>query len=307
MKKRTRLLLIGVGGLAILAIGILVALGIRNTILRGNRGGSLFSILAGASATPGAAAAEATLPTRPAVSLQEHPCYNLLYPFMPGTVWRYTLTARGTTYSIQMTVPSASGTQAEMDLAVLPGGFTSQSNLECNNGGVHSMPYLNTGMLLEDVLKGSLSLEYVSGDLAPTFDAFETVNWDLAWSGSYLASGTGTLHFQGNDYYLLVNQAPLTIDCRTAGSGLAAFETVTVPAGTYHALKVTCTISTLAVMAFNSWSASGNVTGQFTEWYGPYVGLVKMQPDSINVSSPLVSFPVSVANSGLELAEYHAP
>lgn len=318
MKQRTRNVLIIIGLLVVLALCIVTALGIRGMVLRLRSGGSLFSfpttavnplaateiIVRGTAVVAPPEGSTSALPTAAPVSLLENPCYSPLVPLLPEASWTYDVTARGTHYRIRMSVAPGEGSGSQFDLSALPAGFTVHSVVDCDLGTLNNLPLSTTGMQVEDILKGALSLEYVSGELSPTFDQFEAAGWNLTWSGSYLVSGTSTLRFQEHDYSLSMDQAPLTITCRTVGSGLQAFEPITVAAGTFDALRVSCSLEAPATVALNSWSVSGEVTAQFTEWYSPYLGLVKLQPDSIYVTSPLVSFPVSVSMSGVELVEF---
>jgi hypothetical protein len=72
--------------------------------------------------------------------------------------------------------------------------------------------------------------------------------------------------------------------CQTAGTGSAAFETVTVAAGTYaNAVKVICSLSVQANINVNGSNYSGTFTGNTTQWFAQNVGLVKLQTDYDNL------------------------
>jgi hypothetical protein len=256
-----------------------------------------------ASQESSTAAATAVVPTaaQPAAA---QGCNNPLYPLKAGNSWSYKVTARGNSYLVDMSVPSVSGSQALVNLSNQATHLSSQAAVDCENGAIRNFPWMAASMLFNQTINGSMSAQYVSGLLAPSQPTFANNNWNLTWNGQYTLTGSGTVEFQGNKYALSLNQAPLALNCHTLGSGAAAFEPITVAAGSFpSALKVICSMQTQATLKANGYTVTGNVTGQSTQWFGPGVGLLKMQVDSANIQYLIFTAPLNVSG-GLELQRY---
>jgi hypothetical protein len=91
--------------------------------------------------------------------------------------------------------------------------------------------------------------------------------------------------------------------CQTAGTGSAAFETITVAAGKYtNALKVYCSLSVQAGIKLNGETYSGTFSGSTTQWFAPNVGMVKLRADSAMLHYLSFNIPLGV-NSSIELVK----
>ena len=94
----------------------------------------------------------------------------------------------------------------------------------------------------------------------------------------------------------------MRLTCQTLAYGAAAFETVTVSAGKFYALKVLCTMQGLGTGTLNGIPVSGSISEQSTQWFAPYIGLVKMQSNSINIKIFGISIPIGVSGLNEQLA-----
>jgi hypothetical protein len=231
-------------------------------------------------------------------------CENILVPFAEGHTWTYLVTARGKTYPVDMRVSSADSEQAVVEFLPRDLGITTQAFVDCADGSLYNLPWTAAWMLMDDLVNGSVTIGYVSGELAPSHAEFLAADWDLAWTGEYSLNGSGSALFQGNEYALSLDEAPFLLSCRTAGSGQAAFEPVIVQAGSFdHALKVVCEFETQAAMTFNGVAMNGKITGTMTQWFAPYIGMLKMQVDSASIRYLFVDVPVDVSGN-VELTAY---
>ena len=83
----------------------------------------------------------------------------------------------------------------------------------------------------------------------------------------------------------------MRMNCQTLASGAAAFDKVTVSAGTFNSLKVICTMHGLGTGILNRIPIIGSISEQSTQWFAPYIGLVKMQSNSVNIKIFGVTIP----------------
>jgi len=75
-------------------------------------------------------------------------------------------------------------------------------------------------------------------------------------------SGNTTINRNGSQFNVTMNNSPVTLTCQTLAAGDAAFETVTVAAGTFRALKVVCTEQGQVIATVNGLQVSGLADGR---------------------------------------------
>ena len=232
------------------------------------------------------------------------PCNNILYPIRQGQGWLYQVTSQGRSAQVNMVVAQVSGQQGLVDVTNGTSKAFTRTIVDCDNGAILSFPSAVGGMLLNNLTLGGFNTQYVSGILAPSQASLQNANWNLQWVANYRLSGTATVPYQGINFNLVVNDSPLTLTCHTTGSGSAAFEPITVTAGTYpQALKVVCLVNSQVTGTLNGNSVSGTLSGSSTEWFGLNTGLLKMRVDSATISLPLTSVQVN-PDSQVELLHF---
>jgi hypothetical protein len=157
------------------------------------------------------------------------------------------------------------------------------------------------------MFNGTMNVEYVGGVLAPNEAAFISSNWALSWTIQYRVSGNGTINFRGRDFNVDIAPSSVQMTCQTLGSGDAAFETITVAAGTFNALKVVCRGEGQQVTAtVNGSQVVGSINAQATQWFAPNIGMLRSQSDYAFLNVFGISIPLSPNDiSGyLELQNY---
>jgi hypothetical protein len=97
----------------------------------------------------------------------------------------------------------------------------------------------------------------------------------------------------------------VTLACQTLGAGDAAFETVSVAAGTFRALKVICSEQGQVTATLNGIPVTGVAIGRSTQWFALNLGLVKMQVDYAALDVLGISLTFTTDNN-LELKGYLA-
>lgn len=196
-----------------------------------------------------------------------------------------------------MTVLSVNGSTGTVDVFNQSRGASGQGVIQCDGDIILNFPTVSAEMLLGNALDGSMQADYVSGVLAPNETAFKNTNWALSWSSQYLVSGSGSVVYQGNNFNLVLDPSSIVMTCQTLASGEAAFETVAVPAGIFNALKVVCIGQGQGTGTVNGGSITGWISAQSTQWFVPYLGMVKMQSDYANIDVFGITIPIG--SSGL--------
>lgn len=223
-----------------------------------------------------------------------NPCDNVLYPVRVGNEWLYRVSAQGRRLDVNMVVVAVSGQQGQVDVHNEATGAVSRAIVECDNGVIRSFPFIQGAMLSNNIINaGTMNVQYVSGVLAPSLAAFSINNWGLSWEGKYRLSGNAGVVFRGQTFELVLDNSPVTLTCQTTGTGDAAFEVITVLAGTAEALKVVCTAQGQVTGTVNGLPAIGTITGQTTQWFAD-VGLIKMQVNSANFNIFGISLPLEL-------------
>lgn len=234
------------------------------------------------------------------------PCDNILYPFFFGAHWIYqTSGADGNPgRRIGLTVTKVEQAQATIHAADLSSGVVAELVAACQDGAITNFPVLQQDLLIGDLLASDISLVHHNGLFAPTAATFEESAWDLQWSVDLSISGTIEAQVGGKTVPITLTDTPVHISWQTAGAGDAAFEAVSVPAGSFpRALRVNGTATLDLSLEIEGVTLPGALTLMFTQWFEPYIGLLKMQVDGGEFTSlGLIRLPVSV-NGSLELVE----
>lgn len=205
-----------------------------------------------------------------------------------------------------MSVVSVSGQQATVHAVDQDGDTSVSTNVLCDQDIILNFPLISAEKLIGTMFNGTMNMEYVGGVLAPNEAAFTSSNWALSWIIQYRISGNGTLNFQGRDFTTQIAPSVVQMTCQTLGSGDAAFETITVAAGTFNALKVVCRGEGQVTATVNGSQVVGSVTAQATQWFAPNIGMLKSQSDYAYLNVFGISIPLSPSDisGSLELQSY---
>jgi hypothetical protein len=288
-----------------LSISILVLLVV--TLACGS-GGS--PIVPAASTVPqGVAAATLTFtPTITPTVKPSGPCYNILYPFVPGYQWIYQIDNEDGSQpsKLGLTVDKVENSQATINALDMSTGVITQTIAECDNGAIKNYPTLTQKMLIGNTATSDFNLEYVAGVIAPAEATFTENNWLYQWTTDFIANGTIHLQDEGEQSEIILQDSPVHLDWKTIGAGDATFESVTVPAGTFeHALKIQREAKADATVVAEGMTVNVTLTLNTTQWYEPFTGLIKSQIDSADLTSMNMTFPLPLKNK-VELVEFRS-
>ena len=233
------------------------------------------------------------------------PCYNVLYPFAEGYQWIYDITGEtGESNQLGLTVEKVQGSQAKVNALDVSTGVVTETIAECEDGAIKNYPAIAQSMLIGNAVNSNITIQYISGIFAPAEDVFVTNDWLYTWTADYSATGNIQVQEDTGVTTITVQESPVHLTWETAGSGDVAFESVTVKAGTFeHTLKVVRTMQADITITSDNESANGTLTLHTTQWFEPYIGLVKSQIDSGDITSANKTFPLEITGTA-ELVEF---
>jgi hypothetical protein len=234
------------------------------------------------------------------------PCANVLYPFIVGRQWVYEkirLDESGSTSQrpkFGITVVDITDSRAILNSLDMTTGVTTQASVDCQDGAITNVPMVLVGSIIGDYPVGDIQVDYVSGVFAPRSEELEASNWHMTWEGEYAVSGAITLTTDGVPATVTLNNSPMTLTWQNAGQ-----ETLTVTAGTFEgAYKVRGMIRVAALINYAGLTGNGTLTFEITQWFTPYVGLLKTETVSAKLTIFGITFPLGVSGS-VDLTETH--
>ena len=239
-------------------------------------------------------------PAEEASATHDGACNNILYPLVKGQQMVYKSTGSEGETQMGMTVSNVEGNFATIDMLNISTGIVTQSTAECEAGAIKNFPAVTMGTILGNMLKGGLTMEYISGYIAPTEETFANNNWNLAWTSEYVMNGEITMEEEGETMTVAIDNSPMLMNWQTVSTG----ESVTVPAGTYtNAIKVTRDMTMDVKLDMGVMQLDSVLTLKSTHWFEPYIGMVKMDIDEVSVEMQGMTFPVTLSET-MELIEF---
>lgn len=240
-------------------------------------------------------------PTSTPTPVPDGPCDNPLVPLGVGNKWTYratnqngenlytleSLERRDTTYAIVL-----------VELSSQKSDETAQELVICEDGAILKLPLFVMNMLFVDALDGFLPTYQTKGVYAPAFSTFMENDWNMEWEVEHDTEDSAVIQNPsvGPDIYLLKGY-PIKLLFQMDGTR----EPVTVPAGEFP----------MALKVHHEFGVSVSLpdgTGRYlkfytTQWYEPYVGLVRAQVDSASLRSGTQESFIPM-QSTLELIEF---
>lgn len=178
--------------------------------------------------------------------------------------------------------------------------LTFRDSIICQNGAIVNYPLYILNMLFSEYLDHYIDTVHLSTDYAPNYPSLTQNNWVMNWQVGYLTENEAYLkNPMGNtDLYIPVStQIDLSFDLNNS------WELVTTPAGSFpRTLKVMQDYSLpVTFMTADLNSGTGNsLKISTTQWYQPYIGLVRAQIASATFQGTLI-IPIQ---STLELVQF---
>ncbi len=213
------------------------------------------------------------------------PCDNPLLSLRVGNEWLYQSTSpMGTSTQILRVTEWNQDFDLNAIIAMenLDSGITTSDWVTCREGGaIEDFPLFFISMQLGDYLDSVLNTYYQSGLYSPSYAVFAENDWLLNWKARYLTEEGA--HFKGLTQSVGLGfgaSSPIDLTFETAGE----YEPVTVPAGTFpQALKIYFSFKLSTTISTPDLSAGAPLTVRTTQWYAPFIGLIRSQVDSATV------------------------
>ena len=238
-------------------------------------------------------------PTMTPTPFPNGPCDNPLVPLVIGNHWTYRVTTDNgeKIYNLKAVERRDSGNI----LMLVEFGDEEKSVQErvvCLNGVIEDFPLFVMDMLFADKLNNFMNTYHDNGIYAPAHASFAETGWILDWQAYYLTEeGAQIKNPMGPPDLFLLPSSPIDLTFQMDGSR----EAVTVPAGEFpQALKVLHNFTLSATLGTGS---GGHLTLDTTQWYEPYVGLLRAQVDSASYTTGGQKLSVPL-KSVLELVEF---
>jgi hypothetical protein len=161
-------------------------------------------------------------------------------------------------------------------------GNTIQEPVVCQDGAIENFPLFVMDMLFSEYLDKLFNTYHDAGIYAPAYKSFVENNWVMDWQANYLTEDAAHIKnpMGGSDLYVL-QSSPMGLFFQMDGSR----EPVTVPAGDFpQAIKVIHNFNLTVTITLSTGGTGGILTLYTTQWYEPYVGLVRAQVDSASLA-----------------------
>jgi len=226
------------------------------------------------------------------------PCDNPLVPLVIGNQWKYRVTTESgeRQYTLQVLERVDSG-NILMLVEFADQEKSVQERVVCLNGAIEDLPLFVMDMLFAERLNKFMNTYHDRGIYAPSHASLVENGWVMDWEVFYLTEEGALIKNPIGPPDLVIDiSSPIEILFQMDGSR----ETVNVPAGEFpQALKVSHDFTVSATQG----PSGGHLIIETTQWYEPYVGLVRAQLDKATLSTNGQKFSVPMT-SILELIEF---
>ncbi|MBI4731842.1 MAG: hypothetical protein HY781_06905 [Chloroflexi bacterium] len=244
--------------------------------------------------------------TPTATPVPSGPCDNPLMSLNVGNQWKYRSTSQlGSSEQILRVTEwnEEVGINAVIEMEDLETGTIDGDWVTClGGGGIEDFPLFFISLQMGDYMDGVLNTFYQSGIYAPAYAELAASNWHLDWDAEYLTEESLCFTNVVENVTMCINSSsPIDLTFETQGE----YESVTVPAGTFsQALKVTFTFRMATTLVYPTLATSAPLTVTTTQWYAPFIGLVRSQVDSASLEILPGQESAAPVESVVELIEY---
>lgn len=242
--------------------------------------------------------------TPTATPVPNGPCDSPLLPLTPGNQWTYRVTTEGgeSIYILKsLGIEQSGNILAMVEFTDQKNNVTVTEPVVCLDGAVENFPLFVLSMHFSNFLRDDFNTYHDTGIYAPDYQTLVKNNWSMNWDVEYLTEDYVNIRNpMGGSDLIVMQSSPIGMKFVTDGTR----EAVTVPSGTYpQALKVLHVFSFPVTLTLPTGGIGGVLTVNTTQWYEPYVGLVRAE-----VSDALLKFGGQTLNvpiiSTIELVEF---
>jgi hypothetical protein len=229
-------------------------------------------------------------PTLTATPVPNGPCDNPLLPLRKGNQWIYRVTTSSgeSQFSIaSLDIQNGANFVAQVEYIDQKNNLTITKSVICEDGAIVNFPLFVMNMLFSPYLDKYISVTHLSSDYAPNYQSLIQDNWVLNWQAGYLTENSAYIRNPSGqaDLYIPYNTQ---IDLSFILNGLR--DPIIVPAGSFtQTLKITQDVSLpVTLTTLGSESGTGDsLKISMTQWYEPYIGLVRANVTSAYLNGAL--------------------
>ncbi len=256
------------------------------------------------TSTPTQTAISTATITPTATPFPSGPCISPLLPLTTGAEWIYRVpTTSGESLYTLKTLDRNDGRNI-----VIMVEFTDQKNnvtvvepVVCMDGAIENFPLFVVSMHFADYLEKDFNTYHDTGIYFPSYATLAENDWRMNWEVEYLTEDVAQLKSPMDGRALFVLQSSFI---RLSFEMDGTREALTVPAGDFpQALKVQHSFSFPVTLTLPTGATGSILTVNTTQWYEPYVGLLRSQVDSASLLLYGQNVPVPM-ESVIELVEF---
>jgi hypothetical protein len=197
---------------------------------------------------------------------------------------------------MKLQVEGVADSQASLLIIDEVAGVTTQDTVRCQNGAIIDLPLAFPSLLLSDYLDGLLNTYHEDGITSPSYQTLEENGWTYSWEVEKLVEQPVQVQPEGFPSGFILRNNSIGITSETSGE----HGEVSVPAGDFPEAVLVSVELRVPVTIGNS---SANFSVEYTEWYAPYVGLLKIQTDGASLDYVGAPIPLPLEQT-LELIAY---
>jgi hypothetical protein len=232
-------------------------------------------------------------PTTTPTPVPDGPCDNPFLPMVQGNRWLYQATGSEASYRMELSVLAVENDRATIQIVDLQNGSGPyQEVIRCRNGDLENFPMIFESLLLYQYFHRLFNTYYLTGFYVPSYSKLAEAGWSYTWQNELLSEERVRADYPelGVAVDVLENRN-FTLTWQTDPTP----EPLTVPAGTFFgAVRVNHHLKSLVTVFLINLSTGtpGSLEVQSTEWFQPYVGLVKAQVDQLGLTQYGTPYPV---------------
>ena len=232
------------------------------------------------------------------------PCDNPLVPLVTGAIYEYRVTTPDGPALFTLNVKDRKdigNINIEVQIIDHKHAWDIQELVICQEGEIVNFPLYVMSMLMVDYLQNILNTYHYheSAPYAPAFPVLADKGWVHTWEPGYQLEENVTLkNPMGGANLFMSGMSPIDVKFQMEGNR----ETVDVPAGLYaEALEIKVDYHMVATIIQEA--AGCSVDLHTTQWYVPYLGLVRAEIDTTEMNYAGQTFQAEIV-SLLELVEF---
>jgi len=232
------------------------------------------------------------------------PCDSPLLPLTPGNQWTYRVTTEGgeSTYILKsLGIEQGGNILATVEVTDQKNNITVTEPVVCFDGAIENFPLFVLSMHFSNFLRDNFNTYHDTGIYAQNYQTLVENNWSMKWDVEYLTEDYVNIRNpMGGSDLVVMQSSPISLKFDTDGTR----EAVTVPSGSHpQALKVFHVFSFPTTLTLPTGGIGSVLTVNTTQWYEPYVGLVRAEISdaTLKFSGQTINVPII---SVIELVEF---